>query len=88
MAFRHFKAGVGILLDGVQNDTDAVRRDAVRRKTAHYLVKAEDIYSRHLVRDASLDQGLVAVSSVWFSHTLFSCFLYAYCLNECCSYAC
>ncbi|KAK3093939.1 hypothetical protein FSP39_022039 [Pinctada imbricata] len=51
LAFSHYKAGVGILLQGVQSDKNKSRRDAVRRKTAQYLLKAEDLYNRHLSKD-------------------------------------
>ncbi|CAG5123199.1 unnamed protein product, partial [Candidula unifasciata] len=51
VAFAYYKSGVGILLHGVQGDTNKYRRDAVRRKTAQYLMKAEDLYNRHLADD-------------------------------------
>ncbi|BFZ11831.1 hypothetical protein BsWGS_14870 [Bradybaena similaris] len=51
VAFAYYKSGVGILLHGVQGDTNKYRRDAVRRKTAKYLMKAEDLYNRHLADD-------------------------------------
>jgi hypothetical protein len=31
-----------------KGDKNKARRDAVRRKTAQYLMKAEDLYNRHL----------------------------------------
>ena len=34
-------------------DKNKSRRDAVRRKTAQYLMKAEDLYNRHLAKDTS-----------------------------------
>ena len=43
-----YKLGIDILLRGVQNDVDPVRRDAVRRKAAKYLAKAEQLYSEHV----------------------------------------
>ncbi|OWF43526.1 ribosomal protein S6 kinase delta-1-like isoform X2 [Mizuhopecten yessoensis] len=55
LAFSSYKSGVGILLQGVQGDKNRARRDAVRRKTAQYLIKAEDLYNRHLAKE-SLDQ--------------------------------
>ncbi|CAG2214662.1 RSKL [Mytilus edulis] len=51
LAFSYYKSGVGILLQGVQTDKNKARRDAVRRKTAQYLMKAEDLYNRHLAND-------------------------------------
>ncbi|XP_069116020.1 ribosomal protein S6 kinase delta-1-like [Argopecten irradians] len=50
-AFSSYKSGVGILLQGVQGDKNKARRDAVRRKTAQYLIKAEDLYNRHLAKE-------------------------------------
>lgn len=49
-AFTHYKAAVGALLEGVQGDRNARRRDAVRRKTAQYLARAEHIYESQLSR--------------------------------------
>ena len=43
-AFDMYKFGIGLLLCGVQTDTDTDRRDAVRRKTAQYLLRAETLY--------------------------------------------
>ncbi|XP_005107032.1 ribosomal protein S6 kinase delta-1 [Aplysia californica] len=51
VAFAYYKSGVGILLQGVQGDTNKGRRDAVRRKTAQYLMKAEDLFNRHLATE-------------------------------------
>jgi len=42
-------------------DGNKSRRDAVRRKTAQYLMKAEDLYNRHLAKEAS-DEHRWAVS--------------------------
>lgn len=41
-------------------DNNKARRDAVRRKTGQYLIKAEDLYNRHLAKE-SLDQKRWAV---------------------------
>ena len=43
-AFDMYKFGIGLLLCGVQTDRDTDRRDAVRRKTAQYLLRAETLY--------------------------------------------
>ncbi|GFO48697.1 ribosomal protein s6 kinase delta-1 [Plakobranchus ocellatus] len=51
VAFAYYKSGVGILLQGVQGDMNKTRRDAVRRKTAQYLMKAEDLFNRHLASE-------------------------------------
>ncbi|CAM9892279.1 unnamed protein product [Lampetra fluviatilis] len=47
-AFDAYKMGVDLLLQGVQGDTNTVRRDMVKRKTAQYLLHAEEIYTSHL----------------------------------------
>nr|KAG5714466.1 hypothetical protein BaRGS_006912 [Batillaria attramentaria] len=62
MAFNYYKTGVGILLQGVQGDTNKARRDAVRRKTAQYLMKAEDLYNHHLATE-NLDERRWAADS-------------------------
>nr|XP_054758688.1 ribosomal protein S6 kinase delta-1-like [Lytechinus pictus] len=52
-SFDAYKAGVAILLNGVVADKSKTRREAVRRKTAQYLMKAEDIYNKYLSVEAS-----------------------------------
>ncbi|XP_070577257.1 ribosomal protein S6 kinase delta-1-like [Ptychodera flava] len=52
-AFTYYKVGVNILLQGVVTDNNRSRREAVRRKTAQYLMKAEDIYNKHLSAEAA-----------------------------------
>uniref|UniRef100_S4RJ31 PX domain-containing protein n=1 Tax=Petromyzon marinus TaxID=7757 RepID=S4RJ31_PETMA len=47
-AFNHYQSSVGLLLRGVQADPDPVRREAVRRKTQQYLMRAEHIFTQHL----------------------------------------
>ncbi|XP_078726518.1 ribosomal protein S6 kinase delta-1-like [Lampetra fluviatilis] len=47
-AFNHYQSSVGLLLRGVQADPDPVRREAVRRKTQQYLMRAERIFTQHL----------------------------------------
>lgn len=49
-AFSLYKVAVSCLLEGVQKDSSASRRDAVRRKTAQYLARAEQIYEHRLAR--------------------------------------
>ncbi|KAH6933062.1 hypothetical protein HPB50_011738 [Hyalomma asiaticum] len=49
-AFSLYKVAVSSLLEGVQKDNSASRRDAVRRKTAQYLARAEQIYEHRLAR--------------------------------------
>lgn len=62
LAFSYYKTGVGILLQGVQGDANRGRRDAVRRKTAQYLMKAEDLYNNHLATE-NLDERRWAADS-------------------------
>ncbi|XP_032819621.1 ribosomal protein S6 kinase delta-1-like isoform X2 [Petromyzon marinus] len=63
-AFDAYKMGVDLLLQGVQGDTNTVRRDMVKRKTAQYLLHAEEIYTGHLQAQpetgamAQADRGL------------------------------
>ncbi|CAG5123035.1 unnamed protein product [Candidula unifasciata] len=68
IAFAYYKSGVGILLQGVQGDTNQSRRDAVRRKTAQYLMKAEDLFNRYLA-DENVDERRWGVDS-FFSPSL------------------
>lgn len=49
-AFSLYKRAVSSLLEGVQKDSSASRREAVRRKTAQYLARAEQIYEHRLAR--------------------------------------
>ncbi|XP_077510693.1 ribosomal protein S6 kinase-like 1 isoform X1 [Amblyomma americanum] len=49
-AFSLYKSAVSSLLEGVQKDSSASRREAVRRKTAQYLARAEQIYEHRLAR--------------------------------------
>lgn len=48
LAFSCYKAGVNLLLRGVQGEQDVGRRNAVRRKTAKYLMRAERIFCAFL----------------------------------------
>lgn len=52
-AFSLYKTCVGGLLSGVQGEKDIKRREAVRRKTAQYLLKAEALYNTYLVGNES-----------------------------------
>ena len=52
-AFDMYKFGIGLLLCGVQTDTDTDRRDAVRRKTAQYLLRAETLYKTSISRSTT-----------------------------------
>ncbi|XP_067941983.1 ribosomal protein S6 kinase-like 1 isoform X2 [Watersipora subatra] len=48
VAFDYYKRAVAMLLTGVQGDSDEARRCVVRRKTAEYLLYAEELHTRHL----------------------------------------
>ncbi|XP_063001700.1 sorting nexin-15 [Elgaria multicarinata webbii] len=47
-AFCGYRSGVDLLLQGLQGDPDAARREAVKKKTAEYLQRAEEIFQQHL----------------------------------------
>ncbi|CAG5928056.1 unnamed protein product [Menidia menidia] len=47
-AFSFYRSGVDLLLQGVQGEPSAARREAVKKKTAEYLMRAEQISSQHL----------------------------------------
>ncbi|XP_061668381.1 ribosomal protein S6 kinase delta-1 isoform X2 [Syngnathoides biaculeatus] len=47
-AFAFYSSGVDLLLQGVQGEPSPTRREAVKKKTAEYLMRAEQISSRHL----------------------------------------
>ncbi|XP_019953318.1 ribosomal protein S6 kinase delta-1 [Paralichthys olivaceus] len=47
-AFSYYRSGVDRLLQGVQGESSPTRREAVKKKTAEYLMRAEQISSQHL----------------------------------------
>ncbi|XP_014324690.1 ribosomal protein S6 kinase delta-1 [Xiphophorus maculatus] len=47
-AFLYYRSGVDLLLQGVQGEPSASRREAVKKKTAEYLMRAEQISGLHL----------------------------------------
>ncbi|XP_054855606.1 sorting nexin-15 [Eublepharis macularius] len=47
-AFHGYRSGVDLLLQGLQGDPDVARREAVKKKTAEYLRRAEEIFQQHL----------------------------------------
>lgn len=47
-AFFYYRSGVDLLLQGVQGEVSPSRREAVKKKTAEYLMRAELISSTHL----------------------------------------
>ncbi|KAM6915386.1 ribosomal protein S6 kinase delta-1 isoform 1-T1 [Xenentodon cancila] len=54
-AFSYYRSGVDLLLQGVQVEPSATRREAVKKKTAEYLMRAEQISSQHL--KSNMGQG-------------------------------
>uniref|UniRef100_A0A7N8YMH3 Ribosomal protein S6 kinase delta-1 n=1 Tax=Mastacembelus armatus TaxID=205130 RepID=A0A7N8YMH3_9TELE len=54
-AFSYYRSGVDLLLQGVQGEPSPTRREAVKKKTAEYLMRAELISSQHL--RSSMGQG-------------------------------
>uniref|UniRef100_A0A665TQF8 Ribosomal protein S6 kinase polypeptide 1 n=1 Tax=Echeneis naucrates TaxID=173247 RepID=A0A665TQF8_ECHNA len=54
-AFSYYRSGVDLLLQGVQGEPSPTRREAVKKKTAEYLMRAEQISSQHL--RSSMGQG-------------------------------
>ncbi|XP_071595717.1 ribosomal protein S6 kinase delta-1 isoform X3 [Heliangelus exortis] len=55
-AFSFYRKGVDLLLEGVQGESSPTRREAVKRKTAEYLMRAEKISS--LYRKSSEDTSV------------------------------
>ncbi|XP_032090122.1 sorting nexin-15 isoform X2 [Thamnophis elegans] len=47
-AFHGYRSGVDLLLQGLQGDPNPSRREAVKKKTAEYLQRAEEIFQQHL----------------------------------------
>ncbi|XP_053315003.1 ribosomal protein S6 kinase delta-1 [Spea bombifrons] len=57
-AFSFYRKGVDLLLEGVQGESSPTRREAVKKKTAEYLMRAETISSLCIRR--STDEGLLS----------------------------
>uniref|UniRef100_A0A3P8X2Z8 Ribosomal protein S6 kinase polypeptide 1 n=1 Tax=Cynoglossus semilaevis TaxID=244447 RepID=A0A3P8X2Z8_CYNSE len=47
-AFSYYRSGVDLLLQGVQGEPSPTRREAVKKKTAEYLMRAEQISTHYL----------------------------------------
>ncbi|KYO43619.1 ribosomal protein S6 kinase delta-1 isoform D [Alligator mississippiensis] len=65
-AFGFYRKGVDLLLEGVQGESSPTRREAVKRKTAEYLMRAEKIstlYQKSSTEDGSLSVPLGSLSS-------------------------
>ncbi|CAH1792119.1 unnamed protein product [Owenia fusiformis] len=64
VAFGYYKNGVSILLKGVQGDSNEARLDAVRKKTAQYLLKAESLYKTHIAKQEEDEKRWASNSSI------------------------
>ncbi|XP_065662305.1 ribosomal protein S6 kinase delta-1 isoform X2 [Hydra vulgaris] len=64
-AFEMYKFGIGLLLRGVQVDDNADRQEAVRRKTAQYLLRAEQLYNTKLHPSGSIEETIVLDDNKW-----------------------
>ncbi|VDM66029.1 unnamed protein product [Strongylus vulgaris] len=53
LAFECYKNAASSLIQGIQHESDMARRNAVRRKTAKYLVAAERLYRTYLAYDGA-----------------------------------
>ncbi|KAM6406116.1 ribosomal protein S6 kinase delta-1 isoform 3-T3 [Pluvialis apricaria] len=64
-AFNFYRKGVDLLLEGVQGESSPTRREAVKRKTAEYLMRAEKISSLYhkSSEDASVSMPPGSLSS-------------------------
>ncbi|XP_075605337.1 ribosomal protein S6 kinase delta-1 isoform X3 [Balearica regulorum gibbericeps] len=64
-AFSFYRKGVDLLLEGVQGESSPTRREAVKRKTAEYLMRAEKISSLYhkSSEDASVSMPPGSLSS-------------------------
>ncbi|XP_033873754.3 ribosomal protein S6 kinase delta-1-like isoform X1 [Acipenser ruthenus] len=56
-AFSFYRSGVDLLLQGVQGEPSPTRREAVKKKTAEYIMRAEQISNQYL--KASTENGSV-----------------------------
>ncbi|XP_019405001.1 PREDICTED: ribosomal protein S6 kinase delta-1 isoform X1 [Crocodylus porosus] len=65
-AFGFYRKGVDLLLEGVQGESSPTRREAVKRKTAEYLMRAEKIstlYQKSSTEDGSLSVVLLVMDT-------------------------
>uniref|UniRef100_H3A6J1 Ribosomal protein S6 kinase delta-1 n=1 Tax=Latimeria chalumnae TaxID=7897 RepID=H3A6J1_LATCH len=70
-AFSFYSSGVDLLLEGVQGEPSPTRREAVKKKTAEYLMRAEQISTQHLKNSSangslhSVPPGLLSSRPSW-----------------------
>ncbi|XP_065257296.1 ribosomal protein S6 kinase delta-1 isoform X4 [Emys orbicularis] len=65
-AFSFYRRGVDLLLEGVQGESSPTRREAVKRKTAEYLMRAEKIsslYQKSFSEDGSVSGVLLVIDT-------------------------
>ncbi|XP_050749300.1 ribosomal protein S6 kinase delta-1 isoform X7 [Gymnogyps californianus] len=64
-AFSFYRKGVDLLLEGVQGESSPTRREAVKRKTAEYLMRAEKISNLYhkTSEDASVSTVLLVMDT-------------------------
>nr|XP_040134361.1 ribosomal protein S6 kinase delta-1 isoform X2 [Ictidomys tridecemlineatus] len=63
-----YRKGVDLLLEGVQGESSPTRREAVKRRTAEYLMRAESIsslYGKPQLDDASQPPGSLSSRPPW-----------------------
>ncbi|XP_037679992.1 ribosomal protein S6 kinase delta-1 isoform X2 [Choloepus didactylus] len=63
-----YRKGVDLLLEGVQGESSPTRREAVKRRTAEYLMRAENIsslYGKPQLDDVSQPQGSLSSRPPW-----------------------
>nr|XP_058131173.1 ribosomal protein S6 kinase delta-1 isoform X2 [Dasypus novemcinctus] len=63
-----YRKGVDLLLEGVQGESSPTRREAVKRRTAEYLMRAESIsslYGKPQLDDLSQPQGSLSSRPPW-----------------------
>ncbi|KAG8443749.1 hypothetical protein GDO86_009068 [Hymenochirus boettgeri] len=67
-AIEFYRKGVDLLLEGVQGEPNPTRREAVKKKTAEYLMRAESLsslYLKHLPQDTSAPPGALSSRPSW-----------------------
>uniref|UniRef100_A0A3Q4MZH6 Ribosomal protein S6 kinase polypeptide 1 n=1 Tax=Neolamprologus brichardi TaxID=32507 RepID=A0A3Q4MZH6_NEOBR len=76
-AFSYYRSGVDLLLQGVQGEPSATRREAVKKKTAEYLMRAEQISSHTwLMGSFSFATFFSSYSCTLFSYRLLKCLVF------------
>uniref|UniRef100_A0A8C5F533 Non-specific serine/threonine protein kinase n=1 Tax=Gadus morhua TaxID=8049 RepID=A0A8C5F533_GADMO len=63
-AFSYYRSGVDLLLQGVQGEPSPTRREAVKKRTAEYLMRAELIANQYLRDDMGQGSTQTVVSAM------------------------